>query len=1156
LQRSAGAVTVSAVGAPLGLGILGPFELRLGGEPVPLGGLRQRALLAVLALHANEVVATDRLIDDLWGEAPPSTATHTVQVFVSRLRRALGPASGRLETVPSGYRLAIEVMELDSDCCERLYAEARAATAAGRPADALAKLDRALALWRGPPLADFTYESFAQGAIAQLEELRVSCREERVEAELALGQHAKVVQHLEGLIAEYPLRERPRRQLMLALYRCGRQAEALDVYQQARQMLVGQLAIEPSAELRELEQAILEQDPSLSSPSPSDDQLEGTTELTREEKPPRSVPPRTIEGAFVGRADGLRRLRTRWDESKTGRTSLVWIAGEAGIGKTRLAAQFADEVNRDGGMAVYGRSDVESLLPYQPLAEALDDLMSRIGPSLNAALEHELETLSRPFPNLRHHTSRLASIDEGETMRYEVFEAVVSVLVRVSADTPLLVVLDDLQWADQPTLLLLRHMLRRAEGARLLVVGTFRADEPSQPLAALLADLRRERLYDRLSLDGLDEDATRKLVADRAGVETTPGFIERLRHQTDGNPFFIEETLRALAEAGYALDQDALETLGVPEGVAEVITRRAEQLSSLARELLVVASVVGPSFNLRFVEDIMRAERRDIDLELDAAQLDAIAAAADQALAAGLILEVPDQFEVLAFTHALIREVFYASLTGGRRVRLHHRVAAALERLSERAEVNPAELAHHYLKARAVAGSEPAQRYALAAARHAADVFAYEEAADHLLTARELVARDDESGRCDVLLALGRVQSQMGDDKARSTFLAAAESAERRGAADQLARAAIGLAERWFEITFAGARYNNWLEKALNSIDESDIPNRVLVLSRLAVNLAYPYENLRGQALAEEAVAMARQLGDTRILFAALLACHTTLLDVRHIDRRIALDEELGSLAAGRDQLATHAHHWRMYDLLGIGELEVARSEYAELERLAAKLGQPLLRETAFGARGLWAELSGDDDQAERWAAESHRQANLAHTGEADSSWGSQVFAMRRRQGRVAELAALAESLANSGGGALGWLSALGVLRLETGDEAGARAVYEQEMADGPAALPRGMFWLTRIALLSELCAGLRDARGAEQLYAELLPHAGRNVVVTYASFWGPVDGYLALLADALGDKQLAKRHTDAALERAVAMGAPVIVRELRRRRDEAHVAG
>jgi DNA-binding SARP family transcriptional activator len=1178
LRRPRVAVTVHTVGDALGLGILGPFELHVNGQkPVGLGGLRQRALLATLTLHANEVVATDRLIDELWGEHPPPSATHTVQVFVSRLRRALGPASGRLETVPPGYRLSVEPWEVDASRAERLLAEARAANASDRPADAAMKLQQALALWRGSPLADFTYEAFAQGAIGQLEELRVGCREELVDAQLALGRHAEVVPELEALIAEHPLSERPRRQLMLALYRCGRQADALEAYQQARHMLVENLGIEPGADMRALEQAILRQDPALSALGPRDEsRLSGresvtsavagpdadramATVLAQHARRPATAPPRTTSGAFVGRLDCLERLRARWNESTAGRTSVIWLVGGAGMGKTRLATQFGEEVEKSGGVALYGRADVESLLPYQPLAEVLDDLMSHAGARLIEALERELETLSRPFPNLRRYAAAGPPADDQETMRYQVFEAVVSAVVRTAADTPLLVVLDDLQWADQPTLLLLRHVLRRAEGARLLVVGTFRPDEPNQALGKLLADLRRERLYDRLNLEGLDEEATGQLVDARATVQTTPAFIRRLHAQTDGNPFFIEETLRALDDSHVAdrgvVDQDALDALGVPEGVAEVITRRLEQLSEPAQELLVLASVIGLSFDLRFVEEVIGPRRANTDRKPDAPPGDAIVEAAEEVLRSGLAIEVPEQFAVLTFTHALIREALYVRIGSGRRVWMHHRVAKALERSP--AEVNPAELAHHFLEARPLAGPEPSRRYSIEAGRRAAEQFAYEEAAQHLRRAIDLFEDEDEAGRCDVLLALGRVQWHMGDEAARKTFMSAAESAERRGDADQLARAAVGFGERYFEITYlGGTRYRNLLEKAVAGIPRDDSARRAILLSRLAVNLAFPNHDERAVGLASEAVDMARRLGDDRTLVAALIARHITLLDVQDLDERLAVSKELASLTGGHEELAAESHYWRMYDLLEVGELEAARREHAELARLADKLGQPLLRSLAYGASGLWAELEGEDEQAERWAEESLRQANIAHTGDAMSSWGSQMFALRRRQGRAGEMLSVAESNLAAGGRPLGWLGALGVLRLETGDQAGARAAYAEEMAEGAAGLPRGMFWLTRVALLSELCAGLGDGDGAERLYAELLPHAGRNVVVAYCSFWGPVDAYLARLADTFGDKALAKQHADAAVERAVAIGAPIIANELQRRRSGVAVAG
>ncbi|MBV8989951.1 MAG: AAA family ATPase, partial [Solirubrobacterales bacterium] len=315
------------MGVAVSLGFLGPFELRVdGGAAVPLGGRRQRALLLVLALHANQAVATDRLIDELWGENPPATAQHTVQVFVSRLRGALGDAGKRLLTRAPGYLLEIGPDEIDADRCARLYATARGALAAGEPARASALLSEAQTLWRGPPLADFTYEPFAQATIARLEELRISCREELIEAELASGHHAEILLDLEALVREHPLRERPRGQLMLALYRCGRQAEALDAYQQARRMLVEELAVEPGAALRELEQAILRQDESLLAPTPpaemelpldvAEPALAGASAAQDADQPDAPAPPsaepsaaavvRKVVTVLVGRIAGQR----------------------------------------------------------------------------------------------------------------------------------------------------------------------------------------------------------------------------------------------------------------------------------------------------------------------------------------------------------------------------------------------------------------------------------------------------------------------------------------------------------------------------------------------------------------------------------------------------------------------------------------------------------------------------------------------------------------------------------------------------------------------------------------------------------------------------------------------------------------------------------
>ena len=271
--------------------LLGPLEVVQRDSALAVGGGKQRALLAVLLLHANEVVSTDRLLDDLWGSSPPATAVKSIQLYVSRLRKELG--EGRLVTRAPGYVLRVERSELDVARFEQLVGEARVAEAER----AARKLREALALWRGRPLADLAYEPFAQAEIARLEELRLDALELRIEADLAGGRHTQLVGELEALVAEHPLRERLWMQLMLALYRSSRQAEALEAYRGARRVLDEQLGLDPSAELKQLQQSILEHDPALDlAPAPA-----------KHAAPPPATPERSVLVAPEA-LEGLHRL--------------------------------------------------------------------------------------------------------------------------------------------------------------------------------------------------------------------------------------------------------------------------------------------------------------------------------------------------------------------------------------------------------------------------------------------------------------------------------------------------------------------------------------------------------------------------------------------------------------------------------------------------------------------------------------------------------------------------------------------------------------------------------------------------------------------------------------------------------------------------------
>ena len=304
--------------------LLGPLEVVENGAAIDVGSAKPRALLAVLLLNANRVVSRDDLVDALWGERAPGTAQKALQVYVSQLRKSLGRE--RILTRALGYELRVEPGELDLERFMQLASKQ--------------DYEEALRLWRGTPLADFAYEPFAQSEIARLEELGLACLEQRIDADLEAGRHAALVAELEALVGEHPLRERLRKQLMLALYQSGRQVEALESYQDARRALTEGLGIEPSLELRELEKAILQQDASL-------------TPVPVAEAPPESGD--AARGAFVGREEELEELLQGFADAAAGRGRLFLLVGEPGIGKSRLADEVLRHARAHRAEALAGR---------------------------------------------------------------------------------------------------------------------------------------------------------------------------------------------------------------------------------------------------------------------------------------------------------------------------------------------------------------------------------------------------------------------------------------------------------------------------------------------------------------------------------------------------------------------------------------------------------------------------------------------------------------------------------------------------------------------------------------------------------------------------------------------------------------------------------
>jgi len=1092
--------------------LLGPLEVAEHDRPLALGGGKQRSLLAVLLLHANEVVSTELLIDELWGESPPATAGKSIHVYVSGLRKRLG--DGRLVTRTPGYVLYVEHSEFDLARFERLVAEAGDAG----PETAARKLREALSLWRGPPLADLAYEPFAQPEIGRLGELRLSALEQRLDADLALGRHAQVVGELEALTKDHPLRERVRGQLMLCLYRCGRQAEALESYRAARRVLVEELGIEPGRDLRALHEAILRQEPGLDLATAA---------------PPAGE---RSHGLFVGRGRELSELVGGLDDAFAGRGRLVLLAGEPGIGKSRLADELIAHAGARGARVLVGRCWEAGGAPaYWPWVQSLRAYVRERDPvELRAELGNFAAEIAQLLPDVRQLMPDLPELSslEADGARFRLFDATAQFLRAASASRPLVIVLDDLHAADAPSLLLLQFLARELHSTRVLVVGAYRDVDPvpSAPLAGALAAVAREPTTRRLALRGLNATELAEYVERTAGDAASAELVATLQEETEGNPLFAGEIVRLLMAEGVQPGSSDGSRIAIPESVKEVISRRLAHLSHEARRVLLLASVLGREFELDVLAGLV--ELSDDDL------LDTL----DEAVSARVVTDVPAAPGRLRFAHVLIRDTLYEGLTSARRARLHRQALEVLEALQPAdSGARVAELVQH-----AIAGREfeKGLRHAWRAGDRALRQLAYEEAARLYRTAMDALNaadRPDEAARCRLLLSLGEAEDCAGDRAAaRKAFLDAASGARSLGLRRELALAAIGYGGR---IVWGRAGYDDQLvrllDEGLAAADDEHPVLRVRLLARLAGALRDDPARERRYALSREAVELARRTEDLAALAYALNGRAAAIMAPDTGEEVLALGtelRELGERIGDRERVAQACSH-RSFGQLQAGDVRAAGADLELGMRLARQLGQPALIFLGGGAQAMLALAQGHFARADEFQREAFRHGARVQARATRTIERIQRYVQCDFEGRLAEIAPDVDALVADEPTRPVFRCVAAHLRARVAPTPDALRMLDELVADDVAALPFDQEWLFGTSLLAETAALLHAVEAAAVLYRVLSPWAALNVVDQSEGIRGSVARYLAQLATTLERWDEADQHFTDAAQRNADMG-------------------
>ncbi len=851
---------------------------------------------------------------------------------------------------------------------------------------------------------------------------------------------------------------------------------------------------------------------------------------------------------FVGRRRELEALCAALDTACEGHVRLAFLAGEPGIGKTRTALELAAQASKHDAVIAWGRCHEEAgAPPYRPWAQILGTVAAAQDASdLRADLGAGGPDIAEIVPDIRARLPDLdpppAALSDPSETRFRLFGSIARFLVNHSRRRPLVLIFDDLHWADGPTLRLLEFLTQEMAEGRLLVIGTYRDTDLSRRhlLSDTLGALIRVPHVVRLHLSGLDIEDVSDFATTAAGITLPPWLTSAIHSQTEGNPLFVRELVRFLQQQGhFDLASSAMipRTIRLPEGIREAIGRRLNLLSATCNDVLATAAVVGHEFRL---DVLLRASRPHTE--------DAVLEALDEALAAHIVEETsPGLYQ---FTHTLLRITLYDELRTGERRRRHNAVGEAVEAV-HRHDPTPAmsNLAYHFRAAGLGSAIDRAIDYATRAGRNADAALAFEEAIDSFQNALDMLDTkevDNPDLRCQLMFALGEARRKANDPAAQATLRAAADIARSRKLHDVLAEAALSHAEAAMRyVTHLDVRSGELLQDALDLLPPSEVRLRIRVMSALARDRLHKGRLDEARAIGSRAIAMARQQNDPAALVRALAAIsdfpwqpHETEESLRN-----AIEMADAGARANDPEVTIRAHFHRATIMLELGDIKGVSAAVEEMARLSAHLRQPFLSSYEHAFRGRLALMRGALGEAEEFI----RRVQQVRLFDRENDIAAQmIFTLRRERGQLGMLGPVVAMFVRQTAMAAIWRPALALLYVELGDLDSARTVFDDLASDDFQSIPEDARWTTCIAYLAEVCVTLVDRPRASRLYQLLLPWSGRNLGVGIECL-GSSDRFLALLA-ALNERWPdAERHFEKALAMNDRIGA-ILPREHTRR--------